>query len=79
MYINLGADKLIRSDELIGIFDIDNCSTGKRTRNFLSAAQNEGRIVDATDDLPRTFIVTASGKVCISAVSTATLKRRITE
>ena len=79
MYLHVGNDRLIRSKELIGIFDLDYCSVDKRTRAFLAKAQKEGEVVDDSQELPKSFIVTANGsgkQVYITNVSPATLTRR---
>ena len=76
----LGRDKVVTGSEIIGIFDIDNCSIDKRTREFLKTAQKKGQIVNASDDLPKSFIVCGSGdrsSVYISGISSSTLKKRI--
>jgi len=80
LYIHLGSNTVVKSGDIIGIFDIDYCSINKRTREFLSAAQKLGAVVNITDDLPKTFIVCREGdednKVYISGISTATLRKR---
>ena len=35
MYLNIGNDMAVRERSIIGIFDLDNTSTSKRTRQFL--------------------------------------------
>ena len=57
MYLNIGNDMSVRESSVIGIFDMDNTSTSKRTREFLNRAQQEGQIIYC-DDLPKTYIVT---------------------
>jgi hypothetical protein len=43
MYLTIGKNTVIRDDEIIGIFDLDNCSQSFLTREFLSAAEKAGR------------------------------------
>ena len=57
MYLSIGNDFSVRDSAVIGIFDMDNTSTSKRTREFLENAQKEGQIVPC-DDLPKSYIVT---------------------
>ena len=69
----------VREKSVIGIFDMDNTSTSKRTRLFLEKAEREGQVVPC-DDLPKSFIVTSEYgmvKVYLSALSSATLEKRI--
>ena len=79
MYLNIGNDMSVRDSAVIGIFDMDNTSTSKRTRSFLEKAQKNGEIVPC-DDLPKSFIVTMEygmTKVYESALSSATLEKRM--
>ena len=79
MYLHLGNDIAVRTDEVIGIFDFDHCSIDKRARLFLTKAQKNGEVIDVTYDLPKSFVVTAdknNRKVYITNVSPATLAKR---
>ena len=35
MYLSIGNDMAVRDSSIIGIFDMDNTTTSKRTREFL--------------------------------------------
>ena len=79
MYLNIGNDMSVRDSSIIGIFDMDNTSTSKRTRVFLEKAQKNGEIVSC-DDLPKSFIVTAEYgmmRVYESTLSASTLEKRM--
>ena len=79
MYLNIGNDMAVRSNSIIGIFDMDNTSTSKRTRAFLEKAQKDGLVVPC-DDLPKSFIVTAEyglTKVHETVLGTQTLEKRL--
>ena len=58
MYLNIGNDMAVRDTSIIGIFDMDNTSTSKRTREFLSRAERDGEVIPC-DDLPKSFVLTA--------------------
>ena len=78
MYLSIGHDMAVRDSSVIGIFDMDNTSTSKRTRDFLSKAEKEGSVVPC-DDLPKSFILTSEygfHRVHLTALSTATLEKR---
>ena len=69
----------VRESSIIGIFDMDNTSTSKRTRLFLEKAQKNGDIVPC-DDLPKSFILTTQygmSRVYESTLATATLEKRM--
>ena len=51
MYLHLGQNEVIAEHRIIGIFDLDKCSTSKRTRDYLSAAEREGVVLDISGDL----------------------------
>ena len=79
MYISIGNDMSVRESSIIGIFDMDNTSTSKRTRLFLEKAQKNGDIVPC-DDLPKSFILTTQygmTRVYESTLATATLEKRM--
>ena len=57
-YLYIGENELLPADSVIGIFDIDHCSTSPRGREFLRKAQDDGLVLDASGALPRSFIVT---------------------
>ena len=57
MYLPLGNDMAVRQASVIGIFDVDNTSTSKWTREFLARAEKDGEVVPF-DDLPTSFVLT---------------------
>lgn len=78
MYLHLGQDTILRTRDILGIFDLDTSTLSRHTRDFLARAEQAGRVVNVTTELPKSFIVTA-GKtptVYISQISAATLKKR---
>ncbi len=79
MYLNIGNDMAVRDRNIIGIFDMDNTSTSKRTREFLDKAEKEGQVVPA-DDLPKSFILTTEygfHRVYLTTLSSSTLEKRL--
>lgn len=79
MYLSIGNDMAVRDHSLIGIFDLDNTSTSRRTRDFLERAEKEGEVVPC-DDLPKSFVLTSEygfNKVRLTALSSATLEKRL--
>ena len=53
-----GLELSVRESAVIGIFDLDNVSWSKQSRAFLSRAEAAGEVVEATDSLPKAFILT---------------------
>ncbi len=79
MYISIGNDMSVRDKGIIGIFDMDNTTTSKRTRAFLEQAEKDGEVVPC-DELPKTFVLTAQygmQRVYLTSLSSRTLEKRI--
>ena len=86
MYLHLGQDVIVRTDTVLGIFDLDNCTIAKSTRNYLAEAEKQGRVVNVSMELPKTFVVCStipkkrgekpSVTVYISQISASTLRKR---
>ena len=79
MYLNIGNDMAVRDKSIIGIFDMDNTSTSRRTREFLDKAESKGQVVPC-DDLPKSFILTAEygfDRVYLTTLSSSTLEKRL--
>ena len=79
MYLNIGNDMSVRDRNIIGIFDMDNTSTSRRTREFLEKAENEGQVVPC-DDLPKSFILTTEygfERVYLTTLSSSTREKRL--
>ncbi len=79
MYLSAGQDAVVRTGEIVGIFDMDRTTVGKDTREFLKRAQKEGRLVSAAADIPVSFVVCVGGTVILSPLNAGTLLRRINE
>lgn len=79
MYIPIGSDMAVRDRSIVGIFDLDNCSYEKRTREFLTKAEQNGEVVPVTDDLPKSFILTSEygmTRIYLVQFNSATLEKR---
>ena len=79
MYLNIGNDMAVRDKSIIGIFDLDNTTTSKKTREFLAHAEKEGQVVPC-DDLPKAFLITAEygmNRVYLASLSASTLEKRM--
>ena len=79
MYLSIGNDMLVRSGAVVGIFDLDNTTTSRRTRLYLEKAEKEGRVVPC-DDLPKSYVVTVEyglERIYLTALSAKTLEKRM--
>jgi len=77
MYIHIGGDYTISDRYILGVFDLDQTTTGtKDTVQYLNEAERSGRIEMVSPELPRSFVVTLD-RVYVSPVSAATLRKRL--
>ncbi len=80
MYLPIGADFSVRTRCIIGIFDLDNTSTSKFTRTFLSQAEKMGEVIDVSGTLPKSYIVTEEygmRKIYLTQFNAASLEKRL--
>jgi len=61
MYLHLGQSAVVPEASIIGIFDLDNTTGSRITREFLSDAEKTGRVISVSDELPNSFVVCDEG------------------
>lgn len=79
MYLHLGNDYIVNEKDIIGIFDIENTSISKSTKDFLKKAEKNKNVVYCSYEMPKSFIVCENKKdkkVYISQMSCRTLFKR---
>lgn len=76
MYLHLGNNYVVPEKEIIGIFDLDNTTISKHTRNLLAQAQNNGRVIAVTSDLPKSFVLCANKTIYLCQISPSALSGR---
>ena len=80
MYLHLGQDTVIKINEIVGIFDLETSTISKITRDYLAEAQKQGRVVNVSMEMPKSFVLckgkTGEATVYISQISTTTLLKR---
>lgn len=80
MYLHLGNDCIVRKKDIIGIFDLENTSLSKDTKDFLADASKKGEVIYLTMDIPKSYIVCEKeGKkiIYVSLLSASTLRKRL--
>lgn len=81
MYLHLGSNVSVPIEDLVGIFDLDNASTSRITREFLRRAEEEGMVITVSEDLPKSIVVCCPRgswqRVYISPLASATLLGRL--
>ena len=79
IYLTLGGGPVVRRDSVVAVCDMDNTTCSRATRELLAAAQRAGEVINAAEDLPRSFVLCEEGgrrRVWLSSLSTAALSRR---
>ncbi len=79
MYIHLGGEYVVPQENIIGIFDLENTTISKHTRQFLNFSEKRKEVINVSYELPKSFILTnkkGKTKVYISQISPTTLSRR---
>lgn len=56
-YLHIGQNVMLEDKRIIGIFDLDNTSTSKITREFLNTAEQDSVVQTACEDIPKSFVV----------------------
>ena len=83
MYLSIGKTAVIPDETVIGVFDLDNCSQSYLTREYLSAAEKSGNVVNAAEDIPNSFIICSekekTNTVFLTQSSSRTLEKRISQ
>ncbi len=78
MFLFLGGDVTVHEKDIIGIFDIEECSVSRMTADYLNVCQKKGKVEYVSLDMPKSFIV-CSDKTYISNVSNSTINKRVSK
>jgi hypothetical protein len=84
MYLHLGQDVVVRQKDLIGVFDIENTTISRTTRQYLNHAEKTGRVSYVNMELPKSFTICVpprrkqaqAEQVYISQIAPRTLLKR---
>ena len=80
MYLHIGQNTVIRTQDILGIFDMETSTVSQTTRHVLAQAEKAGRVVNGSFEMPKSFLLCSRedrGITCyITQISTATLLKR---
>ena len=76
MYVSIGPEKIVNSEEIVGIFDIDTATSTKATKELLKAAEKSKKTEMTGEDIPKSFILMKDGMIYFSQFAAKILKRR---
>lgn len=82
IFLHVGNNKSFRSANIVGIFDMDTSTVSKVTRDFLAKAQKHGEVINVTNEIPKSYILTCKKKerkqkVIVSQLAVQTLNERL--
>ncbi len=80
MFLHLGNDHIVFNKDIIAVLDFETTTVSKITREFLRVSEEEGFIVNVSDDVPKSFIVTETkgqSRIYISNIASSTLLKRL--
>ena len=79
MYLHLGQNVVVPEEAVVGVFDLDNTTSSRITRKFLSQAEKDRSIISVSDEIPKSFVVcNENGKteIYLSQLTSQTLLKR---
>ena len=80
MYLHLGQDTVIRSENILGIFDMETSTLSTSTRRYLAKSEKEGRVVNVSLEMPKSFVLCSAPQggetVYMTQISSTTLLKR---
>lgn len=86
MYLHVGQEIVVRQQDIVGVFDIENTTVSKLTRDYLTKAEKGGQVQYVNLDLPKSFTVCAPPRrnrqdrrqtVVVSPIASRTLNKRV--
>ena len=75
MFLHIGADYVVPMNEVILIIDAALVNTSPATRNFIERIKSEKKIIDLTDQSPKSYVISQK-EIILSPISSSTLQRR---
>ena len=81
MYLHLGADVVVKKDDIIAIMDMESSSLSRTTKEFLKNEEMMVRVINVdVENLPKSYVLVKYNKddafVYISPIATQTLLKR---
>lgn len=80
MFLHIGEERVILLKDIIGIFDLENTTVSKITKQFLQVATEEELVESVNDEMPKSFVVYKhknTYKVILTHISPGTLIKRL--
>lgn len=75
MFLHVGADVVVSIKRVISIMDLRSISHAAASREFLSLARTERKIIDVVSENAKSVVLT-DDEIYLSPISSLTLKKR---
>lgn len=79
VYLHIGENEIVATDNIIGIFSLDMMSRCKQNRVIEKQARRESRWFKISRNPDRAVVLTTRNEYILSPISVATLRRRLTD
>lgn len=79
MYLHLGQETVVKTNSILGIFDLENTSLSKYTKEFLASATKRGMVINVSYEMPKSYVLCKEDDhevLYISQISSRTLLKR---
>lgn len=79
MYLHLGGQTVVKTENIVAILDLETTSVSKKTKEFLKINEKNGVISNISDDIPKSYVICneeGAVKIYISQLSSSTLLKR---
>ena len=79
MYVHIGKDIVINSENIVAILDIESLQKNKNLQDVLQKLKISGKIIDITDKSRKSLIIInkdKENKVYLSNISSTTIGKR---
>ncbi len=80
MYLHLGSDTVVNTNNIIAILDLESTSMSKNTKDFLKIVEEEGFVRNVSEELPKTFVlceIDGQSVIYITNISSKALAGRV--
>ncbi len=79
MYLHLGGQTVVKLRDIVAILDLETTSVSKKTKEFLRINENNGKILNVSEDIPKSYVICSEKgktKIYVSQMSSSTLLKR---
>lgn len=80
MYLHLGNDTVVNSEDIIAMMDLESSSMSKFSKEFLKISTEEGFVENVSDEIPKSFIICekdGQSVIYVTNISTKALSGRV--